>query len=53
MDTQMIRYVGRREGMIIKTFQSILRFVRRNTFEKQSALGEKKVIITISIEEIP
>ena len=52
METTIIRYIGRKEGMQIKKFQDILRSIREKTFESQSCLDEKKVEITISIKEI-
>lgn len=52
MDSELTRYIGRSEGALRRAFKYILDATQRGTFESQSCLGEKKVKITISIEEI-
>ena len=52
MDSELTRYIGSREGSMRRAFKYILEATRRGTFEQKSCLGEKKVRITISIEEI-
>jgi len=52
MNSSIIRYVGRRDKSALRVFQDILQRARRATFDSPTCLGEKKVRITISVEEI-